>query len=109
MDKMDRDLNMSEMGPESPMEMKPQDHYPTFHYEGPEELDLPDHGAMLVHYKVKREVETKNPPDRHWYSCDVEIRKILGAEAEKDMRPSKRDTSAEDNLDRLMKEREEQE
>jgi hypothetical protein len=56
---------------------------------------------MLVHYKVKREVETKNPPDRHWYSCDVEIRKILGAEAEKDMRPSKRNDATERALDKL--------
>jgi hypothetical protein len=106
MKKMDRDLNMSEMGPDSlPQDVK--DHYPTIHFEGPEELGLPEHGTMLVHYKVKREVETKHPPDRHWYSCDIEIRKICGAEAEKDMRPSKRDTSAEDSLDRLMKEREE--
>lgn len=101
MKKLELDLNMSERGPEMPLSGG-GDHYPTIHFEGPEELGLPEHGTMLVHYKVKREVETKTPQG-DWYSCDIEVRKILGVEAEKDIRPSKRDTSAEDALDNLMR------
>lgn len=105
MENIDRDLNQSEVSPPIGDTMQRPEHYPTIHFEGPEELGLPEHGTMLVHYKVLKETETKSG-DREWYSCDIAIKRIISAEAEKDMRPSKRDTSAEDNLDRLMREHE---
>lgn len=79
--------------------------FPTVHFEGPEELGLPKRGRMIVEFEVVREVETETPKG-HWYSCDIQLKRIESAEEEKDMRPSKRDTSTEDNLDRLMEEKE---
>lgn len=109
MKKMDRDLNMSEVSSPETMPGNPPQHFPTIHFEGPEELGLPPEGMMLVKYRVKREVETTHPPDRHWYSCDIEVQRLMGAEADKDLRPSKRDTSAEDALDKLMQSHEDDE
>ena len=110
---MNRDLDMSEprpMGGELNMSEPAPKHFPTIHFEGPEELDLPSCGTMLVEFEVKREVETRQPESgKHWYQCDIAIKKIISAEAEKDISPSRRDRSAEDNLDRLMKEHEAEE
>lgn len=105
--KIERNLN-PEGGALTPISREDEEGvYPTAHYEGPEELDLPPHGTMVVHYRVLREEEIKLPqkPEGHdhWYRCDIQLRRIISAEAEKDIRPSKRDTSAEDNLDSLMR------
>lgn len=83
--------------------------FPTFHYEGPEELPIPPHGTMVVHYRQIKSVETKTPAG-HWYSCDVELKKIISVEkAKEDEAPSRRDTSTEDALDELARQREEEE
>ncbi len=110
MKNVDRSLDMSEPrpmdGPIGMSEPAPK-HFPTIHFEGPEELDLPARGKMLVEFEVKREVETSNPESgQHWYQCDIAIKKIVSVEAEKDERPSRSYDEASGSLDRLMAEHE---
>jgi hypothetical protein len=78
--------------------------YPKFHYSGPEELDLPQEGDMVICFRKVRETSEVKQDGSHWYECDVEVRSIESVEGEDVEPPTRRDTSAEDNLDRLMKE-----
>lgn len=96
---------MAEIGPTegSLVNRSPSESFPTIHFSGPEELGLPKSGKMEVEFKVTREVESETK-GKHWYECSVEVRKILKVEETRDERPSKRDTSTEDNLDRLASE-----
>jgi hypothetical protein len=82
-------------------------HYPTFHYSGPEDLDLPTDGEMTIDFRKVSETSRVNPDGSHWYECTIEVREINEVDADEDddvEPPTRRDTSAEDNLDRLMKE-----
>lgn len=76
-------------------------HYPSFHYEGPEELPIPDQGKMTVEYAIVRSTNSKDRDGKEHYSCDVEIREICCVDKGVEQ-PTKRDTSTEDALDRLM-------
>jgi len=83
-------------------------YYPTLHLEG-SELDFPEDGTVTFEFSVKRRTESKNSDGSERCEYDLEIRKLKSVKAapgEKDEQPYKRDTSAEDALDRLMKERE---
>jgi hypothetical protein len=105
MKKVDQSLEMNPMSEPNPTGAV-RGRFPTFHYEGPEELEIPPHGTMVVVYK---EVESneKKIDGKHWYTCDIEIRHIKSAEALKeDEAPARRDTGTEDALDRLMEEHE---
>jgi hypothetical protein len=74
--------------------------YPSFNYSGDKELDLPKEGTMTVKFYVTREVEENRDGKEH-YSCEIEVREILSVEGEEDDRPSQRDMSAEEALDKL--------
>lgn len=104
MTKFDRSLAMADQFSgelSKPIAETPR--YPVAHFSGPEELDLPDSGTMLVEYKVVREVSSETE-GRHWYECDIQLRRIVSAEAEKDISPSKRINDAGDSLDKLAEE-----
>lgn len=120
MKKVDINLNQTELGPENTplMVTRPEGqsdkeaptNYPHFHYEGKDELPIPHKGKMTIEYEIVWEQETETPNSDH-YACKVEVRKILATEAakENDEAPTRRDTSTEDALDRLMEEREAEE
>lgn len=96
----------SEYGPGGPISVnssRDKVFYPEFHYAGPNELDLPKEGTMTIKFCVTREVE-ETRGDKDWYQCDIQVEKILSVKGEKDIRPSKRDMSAEDALDALARE-----
>lgn len=95
--KIDLGMNYDDMGP---MEVS-EEHYPSFHYEGPEDLGLPDEGVMKIHFCKTASGMTERD-DKKRYSCTVEVKKILDVEAEKDDSPTKRDRSSEDALDAIM-------
>lgn len=80
--------------------------YPKFCYRGPKDLDLPEHGKMVIEYRKTTERYRADPEsgDHIYYECEITVKQILSAEAEKDIRPSQRDTSAEDALDALARE-----
>jgi hypothetical protein len=77
--------------------------YPSVHLSGDEELDLPEEGTITFKFKIRREASSKGENGKLRYECDLDLTKLVAAEGEKDARPSKRDTSAEDSLDKLMK------
>jgi hypothetical protein len=103
--KIDQSLAMGEPTLGSPLQdSQNQDNtsFPTFHYEGDEELKIPAHGTMLVHYRVTRVVETTTAAGEH-YACDVQLKRIISAEPEVEA-PSKRMDEAGDALDKLAAE-----
>jgi hypothetical protein len=82
--------------------------YPSLHLEfvGDDAVDFPKDGKVTFEYHLASETESdRNGKERCSYT--LEIRKLLKVEGEKDIRPSKSDTSAADALDKLMKEKEE--
>ncbi len=82
-----------------------REHFPEFTFEHSEDV-VPDHGTMVIEYETSRKSDDRNrDPDRR-YSCTICVKKIVSAEGEKDLRPSQRDTSTEDALDALAKEKE---
>lgn len=78
--------------------------YPSFHYEGPEEIKIPAHGNMTVHYCVTR-VRQTTTNSGEWYECDIQIKRIISAEEEKDDSPTKKNDDTENALDKLARER----
>jgi len=88
--------------PSSPMD-EDRTIYPCFHYSGDESLDLPRRGKMLIEFSVREETTRTDEDGDTRYMCDIQVEKILSVEGEKDIRPSKRDMSAEDALDAIAK------
>lgn len=107
MKKVDKNLVMKGYGESHSLQKDMEEpRYPVFHYEGPEALDIPETGTMVINYRQTRVVSEKRPKG-DWYQCDVEVRKILSAEPIKEEQPpAKADTSAAEALDKLMAERE---
>lgn len=81
------------------------EYYPSFHYSGDENLDIPHEGVMTVRYK-KTSSSTSEGKDGVRYSCTVEVQEIISVEGKKGAdAPSKRDRTAEESLDKLMAEK----
>jgi len=79
--------------------------YPTIHYCGDEELDLPQDGTMTVKFHVKRETsEVDRKTGKHFYECDIEILSIEKVKSEDAVAPAKSGSEAADALDKLMEE-----
>src|ERR1035437_1854852 len=49
-------------------------HSPSFHYSGPEELDLPDEGKMEICFNKTSETSRVLPSGKHWYECTIEVK-----------------------------------
>jgi hypothetical protein len=94
--------------PVSPTTSREPD-YPTLHLDGKTELHLPKEGEITFHYCLVSETSSENKKGEHRYQCTLEIKELCSVEGEKDERPSRRDTSAEDSLDSLMKKKQEEE
>lgn len=78
-------------------------HYPAFHYDGTEDIGLPDEGTMEIKF-VKTASSVSESDGKKRYSCTVEVREILEVEGEeKDAAPTKSySRDSEDALDALM-------
>lgn len=82
--------------------------YPSFHYSGPLDLDLPEHGEMKIHFRKldeKYDIDPNTGKHTH-YECTIQVRKVSDVE-ETDRAPAQSYDGASDALDALMKEREE--
>lgn len=78
-----------------------KEHYPSFHYEGDESLDLPHEGTMTIRFKkTASSVSERN--DKKHYSCTVEVLAIEDVEGEKDDSPTRKHNDSEEALDKLM-------
>lgn len=99
-------LGMSYDGPVEVMKDsdEPKKHYPSFHYEGDEDLGLPKEGTMTIKFK-KVESSHSERGERTKYACTVEVHEITDVEAERDERPAKSHDESSAVLDELMAER----
>ena len=75
--------------------------YPCLHLEGPEDLDLPEHGDLTIHFRRKSETSRVREDGSHWYECCLEVRKLGDVEPEGPVSPTSRDNSTEEALDKL--------
>jgi hypothetical protein len=81
--------------------------YPTFHYEGPEELDLPDKGELTIKFRKTSETSSVDKSGKHWYACTIEVQSICdvddGDEDDQPEAPARgSDKAVSDILDSLM-------
>ena len=97
--------------PASPMsDSKREPDYPTFHYEGKIELDLPDEGVMEIRFRKVSETSSVNKSGEHWYACTIEVQSILEVESEDEEEGedepsapySSKAKSTEDALDKIL-------
>lgn len=58
--------------------------FPSFHYSGPKELDLPDEGKMEIHFCKTSETSRTKPDGSHWYECTIEVKCFGDVESEED-------------------------
>lgn len=100
--KIDLGMSYNGEGPE-PMEEK---HFPSFHYEGPEHLDIPKDGIMTIRYHKSRSEESEHE-GKMTYRCTIEvlsIEKVKGVE-EDVKQPASSGSDSERALDKLMGEK----
>jgi hypothetical protein len=92
-----------EVASQSPQ--KPPDKiYPSFRYEGPEELHLPESGKMEIHFLKRSETSRTKPGGQHWYECCIEVRCFGDVESDEPKSPTTRSsTEAETALDTLAR------
>lgn len=72
--------NDSPMG--SPVAAQRGPDYPSFHYEGPKELDLPDEGELTIKFRKTSETSSVDKSGKHWYACCIEVQSICDVEGE---------------------------
>lgn len=93
--------------PLTPVNGDAEDKFPTLHYEGPKDLDLPQTGEMTVRYRVKSETSKVDVNGVHHYKCDIEISEIKRLKGDETFTPpAKSGSEAGDALDRLRDEME---
>jgi hypothetical protein len=84
----------------APTQMGNEKRYPSFRYEGPKDLDLPDEGTMEIKFRKVSETERKSTGgDR--YECCVEVLCICEVEGEDEDETEDAPKSAEEALDRI--------
>ncbi len=80
--------------------------YPSFHYEGEKELELPDEGEMTIHFRKTSSTSSVDKDGKHHYACTVEVQSFCdvdGADDNEDISPAHgSDKSVSDLLDGLM-------
>lgn len=92
------------MTPSAVKQEAPSKHYPAFHYDGEQELDLPAEGEMVIKFrKTSSSVSEREDGKRH-YSCTVEVREIVDVKEDEDSKPVAKYNNAEEALDKLMSE-----
>lgn len=106
MDDKEISLAMDE-GPYSVELPKPSDKrepdYPSFHYDGEKELDLPDEGEMTIRFRKVSSTSSVNKQGEHRYACTIEVQAICDVEGEEepDEMYSDKAKGTEDALDAL--------
>src|SRR6267142_2942123 len=87
----------------STSESKRSPDYPTFHYDGKEELNLPDKGEITVRFRKVSETSSVTKAGEHRYACTIEVQAICDVEGEEDSTDAyDQKNSVENILDGLM-------
>jgi len=100
---MDDYMGAMVAGPSSDKPREPD--YPTFHYDGKKELDLPDEGEMTIKFRKVSSTSSVNKSGEHRYACTIEVQSICdveGADDEDNAPAHGSDKSVSDLLDSLM-------
>jgi len=58
--------------------------YPTFHYEGKEDLDLPEEGEMTIKFRKVSSTSSVNKKGEHRYACTIEVQSVCDVEGEEE-------------------------
>jgi hypothetical protein len=58
-------------------------YYPSFHYEGDKELDVPEEGTMTIRFKRTGRSESEHD-DKVRYSCSIDVLSIESVEGQND-------------------------
>jgi len=95
-------LAMSYSDTMPPMPADEKEHYPSFHYTGPESLDLPHEGEMTIRFKKTSSSHSENNGEEQ-YSCTIEVRDIVKVKGEDVEAPTRRGNETEEALDSLAK------
>jgi hypothetical protein len=107
--KMNFDLAQKDMMCCSPEPISKSDRmsYPSFHYSGDKELDLPDSGLMTIRFRKSGSSENTNSNGKESYSCTVDVQEIVSVE---DSGGAKKSAAREsdDALDALVRARAEE-
>lgn len=84
---MSKEISLAREYPnESPMTLSPVSDrgpdYPSFHYAGTKELELPDEGEMTIKFRKRSETSSTDKNGKHFYECDIEVQSICEVEGE---------------------------
>lgn len=111
---MSIDLEMKSCCGLVPVKASEDGYYPTFHYSGDKELELPDEGTMTIRFK-KVSSEERKANGKEFYSCTIEVCEITSVDGEEPEEgkdedvepPAKSGSEAADALDEILKSLEE--
>lgn len=93
--------------PESPCgcnHTEDEKHYPAFHYDGKEKLEVPHEGVMTIRYKKTHSAMSDSEHSGKRYSCTVEVREVISVESDEAEPPTKNRRETEDALDKIKSE-----
>lgn len=82
-------------------------YYPSFHYEGKEELDIPKQGTMTIRFRKANSSESEDREGNEHYSCTVDVLEILSVDGAESKKSSAKET--EDALDSIKAKMEDEE
>lgn len=107
---MNVNIDLGSKGPECCMDAvsdsKSEVYYPSFHYSGEEDLDIPREGTMTVRYRMASKTESQGRNGDEHYSCTIDVLEIVSADGREPKKSAARET--EDALDALAREKEEE-
>jgi len=81
---------------------EPEKYYPTIHYSGSEELNIPKEGEMTIRYK-KTSSGHSDHNGKTTYNCTIEVREIVGIEKVEAEEQVKLGTDASNALDAIAR------
>lgn len=77
--------------------------YPSFHYSGDAELELPDSGVMTIRFKKSGSSESTDSRGKEHYSCTIDVHEIVSVDGGGMKKNAARES--EDALDAIARKR----
>ncbi len=98
-------IDLGEGGPSASVAVDPapsEKYYPTIHYSGSEELNIPKEGEMKIRYKKTASGHSEHN-GKTTYNCTIEVREIVGIEKAEVEESVKIGTDASNALDAIAR------
>jgi len=83
---------------------KDEKHYPSFHYDGKEKIDVPHEGVMTIRYKKVNSSMSDSEHSGKRYACTFDVHEIISVESDEVEAPTKNRRETEDALDKIKSE-----